>query len=93
MIISGGENIHLEEIERALLALPGVKSVSVGKRFDEEFGERPTATLWINQEMEKEKIRQSLEKSLPRYKIPYLEDLFLHRYQEPMENLSKRFWN
>jgi O-succinylbenzoic acid--CoA ligase len=41
MFISGGENIFPENIERALLELPGIEQAIVVPRDDEEFGARP----------------------------------------------------
>lgn len=43
MFVAGGENIHPECIERALLRLPGVDQAIVVPRKDDEFGERPVA--------------------------------------------------
>jgi len=43
MFISGGENVHPEEIERALLRHPAVEEAVVVPVPHEEFGERPIA--------------------------------------------------
>lgn len=43
MFISGGENIHPEEIERAILRLPEVRRVVVVAMDDAEFGQVPVA--------------------------------------------------
>jgi O-succinylbenzoic acid--CoA ligase len=45
MFISGGENIHPEEIERALSTLPRVLEARVCPIEDPEFGKRPIAFL------------------------------------------------
>jgi O-succinylbenzoic acid--CoA ligase len=45
MFISGGENIHPEEIERELAAFPGVLETLVVPLPDPEFGARPAAFL------------------------------------------------
>jgi O-succinylbenzoic acid--CoA ligase len=45
MFISGGENIHPEEIEREILRFPGVLEAVVVPVPDPEFGERPAAFL------------------------------------------------
>lgn len=43
LFISGGENIQPEEIEAALLALPGVRQAIVVPVSDAEYGQRPLA--------------------------------------------------
>jgi O-succinylbenzoic acid--CoA ligase len=45
MFISGGENIHPEEIERAILRYPGMLEAIVAPAPDPEFGARPVAFL------------------------------------------------
>ena len=45
MFISGGENIHPEEIEREILRFPGVLEAIVAPVPDPEFGARPVAFL------------------------------------------------
>jgi O-succinylbenzoic acid--CoA ligase len=45
MFISGGENIHPEEIEREILRFPGVLETVVVPMPDPEFGARPVAFL------------------------------------------------
>ena len=45
LFISGGENIHPEQIERALQALDGVEQAVVVPVPDAEFGERPAAIV------------------------------------------------
>ena len=65
MFISGGENVHPEEIEAALLALPGMRCACVVPVNDAEFGQRPVA--FINPEPAD---FAALELSLPRFKIP-----------------------
>jgi len=45
MFISGGENIHPEEIEREILRFPGVTEAIVVPVPDPEFGARPVAFL------------------------------------------------
>ena len=45
MFISGGENIHPEEIERALLEMDGILEALVVPVPDSEYGERPAAFI------------------------------------------------
>ena len=45
MFISGGENIHPEKIEQALLTHPDIEHVIVIDIADEEFGQRPVAVV------------------------------------------------
>ena len=45
MFISGGENIHPEEIEKALAAIPGIEEALVVPTPDREYGMRPTAFI------------------------------------------------
>jgi O-succinylbenzoic acid--CoA ligase len=45
MFVSGGENIHPEEIEKALTAVPGIEEAVVVPAPDMEYGMRPMA--WI----------------------------------------------
>jgi len=72
MFISGGENIHPEEIERRLFDLEGIEQALVVPVVEEEYGFRPVAFLKTRP---KAKIRldalhNHLEKYLPRFKIP-----------------------
>lgn len=70
MFISGGENIQPEEIEQALLAVPGVQQAAVVPVPDGEFGERPVAFLERDPACDEESIRVALRTVLPSYKIP-----------------------
>jgi len=68
MFISGGENIHPEEIEQALLSHPKIFSCKVSSKPDSEFGERPVALVATH--LNPSAVRNHLESLLPRYKIP-----------------------
>ncbi len=68
MFISGGENIQPEEIEAALLAVPGVEQAIVVPVEDAEFGHRPTAFLTGN--WDAASLRAELLRTLPRFKVP-----------------------
>ncbi|MDE2223419.1 MAG: o-succinylbenzoate--CoA ligase [Candidatus Omnitrophica bacterium] len=71
MFISGGENIHPEEIEKALLSIKGIVEAVVVPREDKEFGQRPIAFIKIaGSPIPEEDIIRFLEAELPRFKIP-----------------------
>jgi O-succinylbenzoic acid--CoA ligase len=70
MLISGGENIHPEEIERLLLAIPDVEQAIVVAVPDEEFGERPVAFVGGPAGKQPEHLAAILSEHLPRFKIP-----------------------
>ncbi|MGI9275559.1 MAG: o-succinylbenzoate--CoA ligase [Endozoicomonas sp.] len=71
MFISGGENIHPEEIEQALLSIEGVEQAVVVAGHDEKFGQRPFAFIQYSEgEFEEDVIKQRLKPWLPRFKIP-----------------------
>lgn len=72
MFISGGENVHPEEIEKALLNHPSIEeAIVVGVR-DAKWGERPVAFVRYsqNQGVEDHLLRAHLESTLARFKIP-----------------------
>jgi O-succinylbenzoic acid--CoA ligase len=56
MFISGGENIHPEEIEKALMMIDGILEALVVPVADKEYGQRPVAFI---QTAEGEKIDES----------------------------------
>ena len=71
MFISGGENIQPEEIEKALLALPGVRQAIVVPVPDVEFGQRPVA--FIDRDSPDDNLnclRTRLALRLARFKMP-----------------------
>ena len=70
MFISGGENIHPEEIEQVLLDQPDVDQAVVVPREDPEFGHRPVAYLQGDAVAQSEQLLNRLEEFLPRFKIP-----------------------
>ncbi len=72
MFISGGENIHPEEIERALLQHPQVMQAIVVAVPHAEFGMRPVAFCEMTGEegTSREALRTWLGSRLPRFKIP-----------------------
>ncbi|MFI5334607.1 MAG: o-succinylbenzoate--CoA ligase [Chlamydiales bacterium] len=84
LFISGGENIYPEEIESALMALPGVLEAVVVPIDDKEFGQRPAAFIQTRTPFSEEKIRQKLRKALPGFMIPK------RIYPLPQEEVLKR---
>ena len=72
MFISGGENIHPEEIERALMMIDGVLEAVVVPVSDDEYGQRPVAFI---QSIEEEKpdeqaIIQAMQTMVGKLKTP-----------------------
>lgn len=72
MFISGGENIHPEEIEHYLLLARGIEKAVVVPQPDSEFGFRPVAFIKTTREytINKNKIEEELVKNLPKFKKP-----------------------
>jgi len=80
MFISGGENIHPEQIEAALERIDGISQAVVVPVDDPEFGQRPVAFVrydydWMLQDEEEypmsaNAIRYELEQTLPRFMLP-----------------------
>jgi len=71
MFISGGENIHPEEIEKALLSIKGVELAVVVPKEDMEFGARPVAFIKFRAEpLSDDDLTGALQAVLPRFKIP-----------------------
>ncbi len=72
MFVSGGENIHPEEIESALSRMPEVREVVVVAIDDDEFGHRPVGFVRLDETVpfDEVKLVAFLERFLPRFKIP-----------------------
>lgn len=66
--ISGGENIQPEQIERSLMALDDIIEAIVVPVKDIEFGQRPVAFIKAKKRLDN--LAKTLEKKLPKYKIP-----------------------
>ena len=73
MLISGGENIHCEELEKALCMLPAVDCAIVVSVPDRTFGQRPVAFVRrVDESCSWNDLVRHLEQVLPRFKIPRL---------------------
>jgi fatty-acyl-CoA synthase len=76
MIISGGVNLYPQEIEAAMLAVPGVWECAVVGMPDERFGERPVAFVVPTREQAGDtpaliaRVRAQLQTQLGRLKQP-----------------------
>lgn len=70
MFISGGKNIHPEEIERALCALPFVRAACVVGVPDAKWGMRPVAFVDLAAAPRGRSIRESLFETLERHLVP-----------------------
>ena len=68
LFVSGGENVRPEEIEEALLRVPGVEEAIVVPVTDSEFGARPIAFVRLSEGTGD--LARALEPVLPRFKIP-----------------------
>lgn len=73
MFVSGGENIHPEEIEAALLRVHAVAQAVVVAKDDAEFGHRPVAFVrWEDDSaaLTEGELKQVLSQHLPKFKVP-----------------------
>ncbi|MFA0552134.1 o-succinylbenzoate--CoA ligase [Vibrio lentus] len=68
--ISGGENIHCEEIERALNQLSSINQAFIVPIEDDEFGFRPVAIVDCTDLPTKEWFAEQLNDRLERFKFP-----------------------
>ncbi|MES2503839.1 MAG: AMP-binding protein [Myxococcota bacterium] len=71
-MISGGENIYPEEIERALLEHPNIEAVIVVPKQDIEYGQRPAAFVKMrsNLEIQPDDLIAFCKERLLGYKVP-----------------------
>lgn len=79
MIVSGGENVYLDELEALLLDIPQVDTVLVSSRKSMTYGERPKVDLRMKGKLSKREIIAKLMEILPKYKIPDEKDILIHQ--------------
>ncbi len=74
MFISGGENIHPEETEHALVMIEGIREALVVPVPDKEFGERPAAFILTDEENkpDNETITREMHSLVGKLKTPVL---------------------
>ncbi len=70
MFISGGENIHPEEIKRALLSHPAILNVTIKTIDHFKWGKRPFVSIHKKGFLTKQEVQDYLAKTLERFKIP-----------------------
>ncbi|WP_038865538.1 o-succinylbenzoate--CoA ligase [Vibrio jasicida] len=68
--ISGGENVHCEEIEAALNQIESVSQSIVVPVEDVEFGHRPVAVMQTDSLLDKAQYEQHLQTKLEKFKWP-----------------------
>ncbi|RXK88842.1 o-succinylbenzoate--CoA ligase [Chlorobaculum sp. 24CR] len=80
MFISGGENIHPEEIEKALTSIRGIEQAVVVPAPDAEYGTRPVAWIEVQEQGEPDDsaITAHLKEALGKLKTP----VAFHRVRE-----------
>jgi len=93
MMISGGENIHPEEIEQALLTLPTIVQAVVVAKADDEFGQRPVAYVQtLDGTLDEALIKQQLTATIARFKVPTHIRLFPEAVSESGIKPNRRFF-
>ncbi len=72
MFISGGENIHPEEIEAVIRSCPGVEAVLVVPVQSVQWGDRPAAFVRMvdNAQIDLSSLKDVMSDHLPKYKFP-----------------------
>ncbi|WP_151772360.1 class I adenylate-forming enzyme family protein [Streptomyces abyssomicinicus] len=70
LIKSGGENVYPAEIERVLMACPGVVEVVVVRRPDPRWGEIPVAFVATDRPVETGDLEAACRRELAGYKVP-----------------------
>jgi len=88
MIISGGVNVYPNDIEAALVDIPGVRDAAVFGLPDAEFGEVIAAC--VATELTEATLRSELEQRVARFKIPRVFQLFEQLPREDSGKIRKK---
>lgn len=70
LFISGGENVHCEEIEAVLNQIEGVVQTIVIPVDDQEYGQRPIAVIQAEALLSDQAYQQALQQKLEKFKWP-----------------------
>jgi O-succinylbenzoic acid--CoA ligase len=72
MFVSGGENIHPEEIESVIRQCPGVEDVLVVPVRSIQWGDRPAAFIRMaeGREIDHSTLKDVMSEKLPKFKFP-----------------------
>lgn len=70
LIVSGGENIYPEEIERALMTHPAVSEACVVGLPDQDWGQSVAAAVVVREPISEDILIQFLRRQIAGYKIP-----------------------
>ena len=103
MFISGGENIHPEKIELALIEIEGIDRAVVVPVEDDEFGHRPVAFVKTHNGSspltddqtpvrDNDSLRTKLEPMLPRFMLPVAFLGWPEEYADPGLKLDRAFF-
>lgn len=95
MFISGGENIHPEEIERELQSIPGVLRAIVVPIPDKEYGNRPAAFIETSSALpDNDTLPQVLSRSLGTLKTPQsITCVTEWQLLEGTEKIDRKYYN
>lgn len=88
MIISGGVNVYPNDIEAALVDIPGVRDAAVFGLPDAEFGEVIAAC--VEADLDEAALRAELELRVARFKIPRVFQLFEQLPREDSGKIRKK---
>ncbi len=69
-IITGGENVNLQKVKKAILALEEISDAETFSLPDEEWGEKLCAAIVVKTEISDEKLKEKLSPLLGKYEIP-----------------------